>query len=199
MQDFIGEVLTTSYGDILLEKPGKLYVGGLFICETELKYGYNIHPQHIALERDRQTVSSFDLKLITKNMWIETGRYDAMACMIEEGIEDVDYVKYGTTELVKEACYRLFREKHPGAVVAENQKQLNELVERGMERVVVVGGTFYSQVSAHSQYASETKIIIETPTERLQRFFSKYRGNMRTEAIVAFKQLIQESGKWRSK
>ncbi len=61
MQDHIGAIKMTSKGDILLEKPGELYVGGLYICKTEMKYGYNIKPEFIKLERDRQTVSSYDL------------------------------------------------------------------------------------------------------------------------------------------
>ena len=56
MQDNVGEIKSTKYGDILLERPGKLYVGGLYICDVDTEYGYSIHPKHIRLERDRQTV-----------------------------------------------------------------------------------------------------------------------------------------------
>lgn len=199
MQNHIGKIHSTSYGDILLEKPGKLYVGGLFICQTELNYGYNINPNHIKLERDRQTVSSFDLKFVTKEMWFETKHFDDVACMIEQEVPDVEYAKYSSPELVKEACYKLFREKHPGAIAVENQKQLNELVERGMERVVVVGGNLYANLSSSSSYRAEVFVAVETIEQRLKRWLTKNRRSMRTESIVAFKELIDESKSWKHK
>lgn len=199
MQKHVGELKSTGYGDILLEKPGKLYVGGLYICDTDLKYGYNIQPRHIKLERDRQTVSSFDLKLVTKNMWFDTKEYDRVAGMIEEDFPDIEYAEYGSNEMVREACYKLFREKHPGAVVAESQKQLKELVERGMERVVVVGGNFYSHVSSSRSYKAEKIVSVETIEQRLRRWLTKNRSEMRTGSIVAFKELIEESKGWTHK
>lgn len=199
MQNHIGQVKTTHFGDVLLEKPGKLYVGGLFICETGLKYGYNVKPEHIKLERDRQTVSSFDLKFLTKEMWFETGEFDTVAEMIEGDVEDVEYAQYGSPELVKEACYRLFRSKHPGAIAAKNQDELNQLVERGMERVVVVGNNFYTNVSAAKTYREEVKVAIETVEQRLKRWLAKNRSSMRKDAIVAFKELIDESRLWKHK
>lgn len=199
MQEHVGETKTTSYGEILLEKPGKLYVGGLYICDTELKYGYNIKPEHIKLERDRQTVSSWDLKFITKQMWFDTEEWESIAQMVEEGVEDVIYVEYGSPQMVKEACYQLFKRQHPGAVAAASQRELRELVSRGMERVVVVGGAYYSQITRSSSYASEIKPSTETVQERMKRWLSKHRGHMRTEAIVAFKELIEESKDWKRK
>lgn len=199
MQDHIGAIKRTSLGDIMLEKKGKLFVGGLYICETELEYGYNIKPANIRLERDRQTVSHWDLKQITKEMWFETEDFDRIASLIEKETPDVEYAKYNSPELVKEACFRLFRERHPGAVVAENQTQLRALVERGMERVVVLGGTWYATVSQSKSYLSETCLATESIEQRMQRWLRKNRGEMRTGPVVAFKELIGESKSWTHK
>lgn len=60
------------YGDIILDDDysGKIFVNGLYVCHNkDLKYGYNIAPKYIKLERDRQTVSSFDLYWHTTRMW----------------------------------------------------------------------------------------------------------------------------------
>ena len=58
---------------MLMSKHGKLYVGGLYICSTNMKYGYDVEPKHINLERDRQTVSNWDLQDITTKIWFDTG------------------------------------------------------------------------------------------------------------------------------
>jgi hypothetical protein len=196
MQNHVGAIKQTQYGDILLDKPGMLYVGGLFICETELKYGYNLKPDQIKLERDRQTVSSFDLQFITKNMWIETGEYDRLAELIEEETPDTVYVEYGSTEMVREACYKLFRSKNPGAIAVKSQAELEELVDKGMT-TVVVGSSYHSQIVNSKSYKEENPIKIESVEDRLHRFLRENRSKMQSAAIVNFKKLITESKRWR--
>lgn len=98
MQSGIGEIKSTHYGDILMDRPGKLYVGGLYVCDTSLDYSYNIKPEHIRLERDRQTVDGWDLHCITRDMWFATKEYDFVAQMIERGRPDVQYAEYSYSE-----------------------------------------------------------------------------------------------------
>lgn len=201
MQDSIGQIKSTKYGDILLDQPGKLYVGHLYICETELKYGYNIKPKFLRLERDRQTVSSFDLKDITVKAWYETEEFERVASMIADDVPDVQYAEYGAPELVKEECYRLFCERHPGAVVAANAQEMKSLIESGMTKVVMVGGAMYSSVKASRGYKKKVppKVVV-APHVALHAFLSAHRDEMRTKAIVAFKQLIADAEKdWTNK
>lgn len=201
MQDDPGDSHQTNYGSILLDPKhsGKLYVGGLFICETELTHGYDIKPGHIALERDRQTVSGFDLKFMTKNMWFETGNNDTIADMIERGVPDLEYASYSTPLLVKEACYRLFQQKYPGHIAAESQKQLQELVERGMTKVIMCdSSTFRSIVASEPR---NMKVVLEsamTPAMVLREFYKTNKGTMGRVASIAFKKLIQEANKWKA-
>lgn len=59
-------------GTILLEErfKGKVFVSGLYVCTNDrLNYGYNIKPEYLALDRDRQTVADFDLVWTTSRMW----------------------------------------------------------------------------------------------------------------------------------
>ena len=82
MQYDIGETLTVSSGRILRARPGKLYVGGLYVCDTKLAFGYDVKPEFMRLERDRKTVDSFDLLFLTKQMWFDTERWDEIAELI---------------------------------------------------------------------------------------------------------------------
>jgi hypothetical protein len=198
MQADIGEVKKTTMGDILLERPGQLFVGGLFVCQTELDFGYNILPGHVKLERDRQTVDSWDLKDIVKRMWFDTKDYNRIAEMIEAEVPDVAYAEYGSPELVREACYQLFRSKNPGKVIAKTNEEMKEYVARGLT-VYVGGGNYYSNVRSSASYVTENKAVlqVETPEQMLRKWFTENRGEMRSKAIESFrKEVLQAALGW---
>lgn len=195
----VGRVVETSKGRILLEHPGKLFVNGLFVCETQLKYGYDMKPEFLKLERDRQTVSTFDLQFLAKDMWFETGQHEKIAELIADKAPDMHYANYGTPEVVREACYRLFQERHPGAVVASSQKELEQLVAQGLERVVVVNETFRDCVVTSNSYMSREAVFVRSPKQVMEDWFRENRKHMRREGIVAFKELLAQAGGWKLK
>ena len=200
MQDNVGAIKRTKYGDIMLDRPGMLYVGGLFVCETDLKYGYNIKPEFLALERDRQTVSNWDLKRQSTNMWIETGEFGVIAQMTSEEIPDLEYLRYSSNVLVKEACYQHFISRHPGKVIAETDKELKALVAQGMT-VYVGGSTYYSQVSSAQSYRTtyeKTRIKVAAPQVVLHDWLKANKKDMNRKSIVAFKALIDKAGDWKN-
>lgn len=197
MQSAVGEVRRVSSGEILMDQPGALYVGGLFICKTELKYGYNVLPACIRLERDRKTVDGFDLKNLTRDMWFETGDYAAVATMMEAGVPDVEYARYYSPELVKEACYRLFRSKHPGAIVAGSNVELQQMVEQGMTNVVYVGEGYGHAVRNSAAYRSEAQLPKPpTPQQHLVAWWGKAKHQTRAAHHASFEALIKDSSNW---
>lgn len=200
MQSDVGEVKQTRYGDILLERPGELYVGGLFICETELQFGYNVMPEHIRLERDRRTVDGWDLKILTRDMWFETRDYDRIADLVGQECPDLAYVRYGAPDIVKEACYQHFRRQHPGAVIAETQAQLEQLVKSKLT-VYVGGPSYYSAVSSAPSYKAENRELLKVkqPLQILEDWLRANRKAMRGAAIESFKKdlLEREAPTWR--
>ena len=201
MRKAVGEAISTYKGDILLDLPGVLYVGNLFICNTNLTYGYNIKPEFITLERDRQTVSSWDLEWVVKDMWLATERYDFIAGLMEKDTADIRAIKFDCPELLREACYRLFKTKYKGSVAARSQEELDGLVAKGMTSVVVVSSSsFYTGVSSSNSYLSEvTPTILKLPLEVLEEFFQENKGCMRKKALVNFKTLLEKAEDWRNK
>jgi len=197
MQDNLGALMTTSYGKILRDRPGKLYVGGLFVCETKLRFGYDMKPEHLRLERDRQTVSSFDMLFLAKTMWFETERFDEIAELIGQEAPDMEYAQFGAPDMVKEACYRAFRAKHPGAVIAKDQEELDSLIKRGMTNVIF--SNYAPYVSSAPSYRAEVVIPATPPADVLAKWLRDNRKGMRTESIVAFKDLIVRASDWRLK
>lgn len=200
MQDNIGEIAETPKGRILLERPGELYVGGLFICKTDLQFGYDVKPNEIRLERDRQTVSGFDLRWMTKEMWFGTDRHDQIAKLIEAGCPDLEYANFGTPAIIKEACYRHFVTKNPGKVLANSQEQLDAFVKRGMQVVITTSGAYHSIVSSHSGYSTRYAVAERTPETMMVQWLSNNSKYMTRKAIDNFVFLIKHarSKKWRN-
>lgn len=200
MQENIGRVTQTPFGTILRERPGKLYVGGLFVCKTELMFGYDVKPEYLKLERDRQTVSSFDLQWLTKDMWMSTERFDEIANLMKADTPDLKYSEYNAPALVKEACYKLFRAENPGAVVAKDQKELEALVQKGMTKVVVVSSPSYaSAIRGAPEYAKNAPPPVSSPQQILHEWFKDHRDELRRSAIVSFKDILKLAGDWRQK
>jgi len=201
MQPPMGDVIGTKYGHILPSRPGKLYVGSLFVCETELAYGYDIKPEFLTLERDRQTVSGWDLRSTTKDMWIDHGDFDRLAKMIDEKMPDVSYVEYGSTAMVKEACYELFIKKYPGALIAKSAEEMKSMVARGLVQTIYIGGAMHSQVSTSKSYIAHAATIhrVTTPEQDLKEWFDNNRKYMSRLPIVSFKELMAKASNWRNK
>jgi hypothetical protein len=192
LQNHIGKFHRVDQGDILLDRPGKLYVNGLFVSNTDLKFGYNVKPEYLTLERDRQTVSSFDLQFLTKDMWFNTGLATTIAELIEDEVKDLEYGHYGCPELVKEACYKAFTERHPGAVAAKSQHELEALVKSGMTNVVYIGSTYGGIVQSHRSYQSGTvKHATVTPHLRLRQFFTRSSRRYTTTRNCRFQEAHQ--------
>lgn len=201
MQDDIGAIKQTTMGDILLDRPKELYVGGLFICKTDMEFGYNVKPEHLRLERDRQTVSGWELAALTCNMWYETKDYSRIADLIAQECPDLEYAKYDSPDMVKEACYQHFREKHPGAVIAKTDTELKALVKQGMT-VYAGGGGYYTAVSSSRSYRAENHAVhrVEQPHEALTLWLSANRKAMRGSAIESFRKVLieEKSPNWKA-
>lgn len=98
LHDDIGDTLSTQYGDILLNEKysGKVFVSGLYVTtNANLRYGYNFLPQYLKLDRDRQSVSDFNLTWMSSKMWIE--HLDNQTFMddlfSDESSIDIQYIK----------------------------------------------------------------------------------------------------------
>jgi hypothetical protein len=202
MQSHIGAIKQTKYGDILLDKKGKLYVGSLYICDTQLHYGYNFKPEHLRLERDRKTVDGWDLKTLTTRTWYETDDIRSVAEMIYNNIPDVSWAEYESPELIKEECYKLFREQHPNALLADTPKEAQEAIRQGLIKTVYVGGGFHSAVTSSSSYRRDEERAPEekakpTPSELLGNFLRAWEKSMTEGCRNAFQDIINKAENWR--
>lgn len=155
MQRHIGRIAQAQQGQILFERPGKLFIGGLYICETKMQHGYNLNPGTVALERDRRTVDGFNLAWWAKELWFQTERWDEIALLIEAESPDMQCAEYGAPEILKETLYRIFVEKNPGKIVAKNRADLEAKVKSGLieSRIVTLPAIHASLISSSVSYS----------------------------------------------
>lgn len=199
LSPFDGETIAGEAGDILVDLPGKLYVNGLFVCTTKLKHSYNFKPQYLQLERDRQTVSDFDLKWQTGQLWAKADSDKELAEMISSGAGDVSYTTHtsNVNDDVKNLCFNSFMSRNPNSVVAKDQKHKSSLEVQGYSHVVIaVSESEYNAVSESPLYQAKGLVIVAKPKELLKAYLTKNKQYMRRHAIVATKQLIAAAGSW---
>lgn len=197
MQDSVGEVIETRHGRIPFNRPSKLYVGGLFVCDTELKYGYDIKPEYLRLERDRQTVSSFDLKFLTKEMWFDANRPEQVAELMDSGVPDLEYGNYSCPEVVRDFCYEIFRKRHPGAVIAKSSDELKGKISAAFTVISHASSAFVENVRASTSYRTAVAVRVESPREILEGWLAKHGKHMNRYGKIAFRELLASTEDWR--
>jgi hypothetical protein len=201
MQDEMDDIIETGRGNILPSRPGKLYVGGLFVCDTKLSFGYDMKPEYLKLERDRMTVSDFDVKWQAKDMWFSTKQWDRIAELMEANTPDLEYAEHGCPELVKEACFRQFQKNNPGAIAVSTQKEMEAAVAKGMTKTVYVGGGYYSALTKSASYEASVGHLVRvaTPQEYLKAWAEQNQRGMSHPLRIAFRGVIAVAADWRLK
>lgn len=162
----VGVVEPTPWGDVLLNHSGTLFVNGLFVCNTRLKYSYNMKPQYLRLERDRQTVSTFDLQWLTMQMWNHiAAKHPMTLCnMVDGKALDVEYIDSAASELVKGIYHSHFQSTNGQKVAVEDQ--LNYDAVAAYATPVLVPGTAVRLLAATSAYTAALPTPTPQPTPR---------------------------------
>lgn len=170
-----GKVLECEMGRVFFDKRGKLFVGGIWVTNTDLQYSYDFHPKYLHLNRDRKTVENWDLKTNVAKMLqlVETPQF--IAKLVESDTADVGYLPYvPVTDSVKEECFKLYEAKYKGKLLVESQSELNMKVSEGYSNVIVEEDTFVKIVKSSSEYKS---IIFERNQESPIDFIQKLLDN----------------------
>jgi uncharacterized protein (DUF1330 family) len=158
-----------------------------------------IKPEHIKLERDRKTVDGWDVSWAAKEMLLEVLSPEEIAQMMADRVPDVRLLEYGSPQIVQAACYALFLERHPGAILARNHDELKAMVASDLERVIVVESpSFAAAVLASDGYNAAAPARMETVQQRLKRWVAENPNAVKNtlRARKAFDSLITEAAGW---
>jgi len=130
----------TDYGDLLVDESekGNVYVGGLLVTtDFELKYGYDLNPKYVTLNRDRNMISSFDLIWNTSRI-IATAFSDHLDKLLDSlDSKDTDYIDSFLKSNSRDDLARFFTEKHGDRIPVTTQEEYNYFKSRGMNPIIV--------------------------------------------------------------
>ena len=192
----------TSKGIIIPERPGDIFIGGLWVCKLEnFKYGYNFKPEFISLDRDRRIVRDFDVAWLTAQMWKETTEYDIVNQLIEEkapDIKDLTYFAYNLEQgFMDNAAKAFITANGSNAVPVATQAELAKAQEENYTNIVLVAPIQKEFIYRSSIYTKPPPPKpIKTPREVLLQFKIDYWPQMSEEACEAFNSIIEEAENW---
>lgn len=155
MQEDLGDHVTAPCGSrIFYDFPHKLYVGGLFVCDTQLQFSYDLHPSKITLNRDRKTIDGWDLQGVTarilNSVTDEPSFLERVVGVARTGGNDTYHMKYyGTPKGSEDIAYAQFKESYgEEAIVATDWSDREDLVKQGYdeEKIVVVSQDTYAKM-----------------------------------------------------
>lgn len=190
-----GEVFECKHGEILKDHKGKLFVNGLFVCKTELTYGYNIKPIYLKLGRDRQSVSSFDLEWLVAQMWNCYPNTRFVAEQVLAASPDFKYISNFATPTLADECFKLFSERYPDYAIAATQEEAHGFRSSNIPIAVLPAG-FTSIVKSSRGYSHSPANSLKGIKSVLQDWFNKHSDNLTTEAIEEYNAILYMSSNW---
>ena len=201
LQEDLGTVYTGQRGRVLADKPGKLYVGGLFVCDIEgHKYSYDFHPKFLPLNRDRKSVSGWDLANNVTQLLQETLPTKELANLVLDRSKDAGggYSSFRSSDVADEVYNRTKEQYGDLVVVADCYDEEKKLKDRGYKNVEVVNSDQYNMVIKSPQYLlflEELDNVVEpedtrTPIEMMWDWLSENERYLPIEVHKKFRNLV---------
>ena len=191
----------TSYGKILLkdEYKHKLFVSGLFVCEHEdLKYGYDVHPDQIKLDRDRGLVSDIDLAFLTSRMWTsyslgKPAAVDADTLSVVEAF-DGKYMHYSaSSDLKSQVANDFIKENGPKAVPVSTQEEADQMTKLDLKPVYVTENKKNLITTSEEFQSNQTGYKIKTLWDRLKDLADSVDDRLTEDERSEFEYILEKS------
>ncbi|CAM0050904.1 hypothetical protein VPHK406_0100 [Vibrio phage K406] len=199
--------------------PKKVFVNGLFVCDLpdDYVFSYNLTPDRITLDRDRQSVSTWDLQREVATLLEDAGAFELMVRMSEEKVPDL-YEYYtpsryksvsssrgmGSTQTVNGVLNKLateaFVKRHGEKAMAVNQDLhqskrdiiKNRLKLGGYTPVEVPRTNFDMLDKSVTQVPDSIPVKNTTPKVMLERYFEANKKHIRRKARKEMEKLIED-------
>jgi hypothetical protein len=203
------ETLKGTPGRVILnpEFQGKVFCNGLYVCKIEkLKYGYDIHPKYMTLNRDRTYVSEFNLTWETSRIWSEQKDSKLIYELTKAEANDVQYIQShmnsgsDTYKEVSEMHYKDFLNTYgKKAVIVETDEQAKIIKAKYGELVPVVKPTIIKEfITTSSTYSILVPSLLDkeniSPTQWIEEWIEKH-GLAKNDEYI--EELLSESENWK--
>lgn len=200
--------------------PKKVFVNGLFVCDLpdEYVFSYNLKPNRITLDRDRNSVSTWDLQREVAELLEDAGAYELMVQMSEEKVPDLyEYYTpsryksavYGggsgereesVSEVLKSLSSDKFKAKHGENSVAVSLSGSQAKRQVIMNRIKLAGKIAVEVPETQYKLLSEELKIVpeitwqqrQTPVQMVQSYLEGNKKHLRSKAKKELEKLIED-------
>lgn len=210
--------ISTTYGDIILSEDhaGEIYSNKLFVCKNyDFKYGYNIKPKYIPIDRDRKNLNYYSFKDIIKKSWLEICKdceqnFDRFYELISKHNTELssDYIIVSDQSIRLGILESFFYENRRNAIPVYTQKDINYIKQfyKKMNPVSVTYAVYqfiidffseyYSKIPTKEERKKDTQLEDKrlTPMQVLIELKSKL--SLSTQEDSFFQAVIEESEDW---
>lgn len=185
VEELLSEKLCNEPYGILEMQRGRIYVGGLWVCDKpDFEHGYNLDPGTVRLDRDRQAVADFDLSCVTSSLWERRGGAELYR-LLKDKAPDVKYIN-ATEETAEEVATR-FEKAHGDAVPVSTQHEIQRATASG-KRFVLVSDKVRQII------AKVREVFIPAsggPLEKLEVFLERYQWRLDTEMKCELDDIVE--------
>lgn len=213
LRDDEPELIQTDIGQILTgeNEVGRIYVNGLFVTTIEegYKYGYNLLPKDINLDRDRRAVNNFDLSWQTSKMWAKIENQNLVNDLIDKGYADVRYLhstlNYGDDLRVRDNTFNKFQDEHgENAVPVVDQEEMEYVQSKYSNATPIIVNTAKHELITNSPAYEERDHSLEesdedddkSPFDILTEFEENFSGDFSTLTADRFQTILKLSEDW---
>lgn len=200
LQEDLGTVYEGERGRVLMDKVGKLYVGGLYVCDiTGYNYSFDFAPAHLPLNRDRRSVDSWNLAGNVTKLLEEVLPATECALLVNSRANDAGgYYSSFTSDEIAEEVYNLIKKSHgETVVVCEDYDEKEKLEKRGFKNVQVVYNDnqrkLIKQAPTYQEFLEELEKLVDaaepedprSPIEMLNDWY-RYKEETFEELMAVF-------------
>ncbi|CAH9013628.1 putative histidine kinase-like ATPase [Vibrio phage 424E50-1] len=195
----------TPTGDILLDEEykGRIYVGGLFICNFNSEYGFDFKPHCFELDRDRKSLNPFDIKWACKDMWSHVGRNasesDAQIVITamtsnDSSMEHLRHTTCTVSSEVEKAAEEVYNSEYDGKLVASDWEEAEDLRKAGNEVVLVKSASLVNVIRRTDSYRSFNAGAkkVKSVQELLDAWKEDWDAQLTLEALDAYVEMSEK-------
>ena len=208
------EVIASSpYGDVIanVDSFGEVYCGSIFVMQTKgFSYSYNIKPEYLKLNQDRESCSEWDLQNVTAKLITSTGNETFIEEAVKLNTLDTQHIKYycSVPDVVQDTLATEFITNNKGKVITSDYSDHQHNEKVGTPSIYESNTTLVNAIQESSVYIDavanielvEKQTIDEFVEELKESIMQIVHSNMDAENGAKIEELLdcltEESNNW---
>lgn len=163
-----------SYNAIIRDEPGRIYVGGLYVCTLkDFEAGYAFDVKTVKLDRDRGMIDGFNVAWQTSLLWCKEDSTE-LAKAIKAEWPDVQYCEYHANRTAATGIYGWYSGSYGTAIPVSSKEEIQRVEKAGLRWELV------PETLKKILYTVKKWIIPSSasPADRLRAFIKSYESRL---------------------